>query len=443
MTEARPAMRWGSKHFRYIHAQLDRITAGEIKRLILQVSVRHGKTETLISYAAQRIEDNPALQVLVCSYSQQQADKLSRDIRAICESRGVKMSGKSADREWETASGGGVRSVGAGAGVASVNAQLVIVDDPVGNRAEAESAAHRDRVWDWITNDILARCVPVTAVIVSHPRWHQDDPIGRLRDRQSARWTVVDLPGRAEANDPLGRAEGEPLWPEERGEDWLVQMREEVLEYGFASLVQGRPRPREGGMFKWAWWGELGEVPASGRMIRYWDLAGTKQRSAKHDPDYTAGALLCRMDDNRTAIVEVARFRSDIAQRDAELARICVDDMRRYPGRVTWWMESESGIGGRDRTDAILRMVQAHGMAMYAEPATGEKTLRAEPLASAAGAGNVLLCPDRPDMAWRDIFRSECADAPHGSHDDQWDAASGAFNKLAVPAEWRATRVSY
>jgi predicted phage terminase large subunit-like protein len=67
---------------------------------------------------------------------------------------------------------------------------------------------------------------------------------------------------------------------------------------------------------------------------------------------------------------------------------------------------------------------------MSDEPATGNKAIRAEPLASAVEAGNVVLCPGE----WRDTLRTEAADFPAGNHDDQVDAVAGAFNKLAVPA---------
>lgn len=427
---ARPEYRWDYRFMGVLHDALEGVVAGTVKRLILSIAVRHTKTEHITSLAAYCLERDPWLQILFGSYNQQQADKVSRDIRRLARSRGVKMSeDRDAAREWETAAGGGVRAVGAGAGVASVNAQLILIDDPIGSRDEAESQVQRDRVWDWITSDILARCVPETRVIVSHPRWHQDDPIGRLKDRQEGRWTLIDLPGRAEPNDPLGRAEGEPLWPELRGEDWLDEKRAELGEYGFASLVQGRPRPREGGMFKWAWWQLLDAVPGAGPMVRYWDLAGTDPKGGGHDPDYSAGALLCRMSDARTAIVEVMRFRKSIAARDAELLQLAVADRATYGGRVRWWIETEAGIAGAERTSALVRQLQAKGMPVYTEHPTGNKTLRAEPLASAAEAGNVLLCPG----AWRDAFRSEAADFPFGKHDDQVDATAGALAKLSLP----------
>jgi predicted phage terminase large subunit-like protein len=433
IAKARPEFHWDALHFTHpagIFAALDRVTAGEIRRLILSIAVRHGKTETLISYGAQRLEYDPRFRILIGSYNQQQADKLSRQVRNLVRHRGVALSeDRDAAREWDTVAGGGVQAVGAGAGVASVNADLIIIDDPIGSRDEAESQADRDRVWDWITNDILARCVPSTAVIVSHPRWHQDDPIGRLRDRQKRRWHVVDLPGRAERKDPLGRAKGAPLWPEQRGEEWLEEKREELGEYGFASLVQGRPRPREGGMFKWKWWRLLDAVPAEGRMIRYWDLAGTQQKKRQHDPDYTAGALLCRMTDNRTAIVDVERFRKSVAARDAQMEEVCRADLAAYPNRIRWWIETESGIAGEERTADLVRRLQACGMPVSTEHPTGSKVDRAEPLSSAAEAGNILLCPGE----WRDPFRSEAADFPTGQHDDQVDGASGAYAKLGYP----------
>lgn len=427
---ARPEFDWTAPHFLEMQAILDRVTAGTVRRALFQVPIRHGKTEhNSIGYSTFRLEREPKTRILVGSYNQQQADKLSREIRRLSRRRGVVMSeDRDAAREWDTRDGGGVRAVGAGAGVASVNADLIILDDPIGSRDEAESQAHRDRVWDWITNDILARCDPHTAVLFTMSRWHTDDPAGRLQDRQRDRWTLLDLPGRAEPNDPLGREVGAPLWPDMRGDVWLTEKREELGEYGFASLIQGRPRPREGGMFKWTWWQLLDAVPATGQMVRYWDLAGTQPKGGRHDPDYSAGALLCRMPDQRTAIVDVTRFRESIAQRDAHLEQVARADLHAYPGRVRWWIETEAGIAGEDRTAQIVRRLQAVGMIVSTEHPTGNKVHRAEPLASKAEAGNVLLCPGD----WRDAFRSEAADFPNGQHDDQIDAAAGADAKFSV-----------
>ena len=430
MAHYRSEHQWTARHFVAMQARLDQVTDGAIRRLYFQVAIRHGKTEhNTIGYAACRLRADPKTRVLVCSYNQRRAEKFSREIRRLVKACGVLVSkDRDAAGEWETEAGGGVQAVGAGAGVASVNADLILIDDPIGSRDDAESLAKRDQVWDWLTNDILARCEPNTGVVMTMSRWHQDDPAGRLLDQQRQRWEIVDMPAEAEEDDVLGRVVGEPLWPEMRGADWLQEKREELGAYGFASLLQGRPRPREGGMFKWAWWQLLDEVPASGPMVRYWDLAGTEPKGKGHDPDYSAGVLACRMPDLRTAIVDVARARKSIAARDAWLEDICRADLARYGGRVTWWIETEAGIAGEDRTVALVRRLQSHGMAVSTEHPTGKKVFRAEPLASKAEAGNVVLCPGE----WRDAFRAEAADFPNGKHDDQIDAAAGADAKLTT-----------
>jgi predicted phage terminase large subunit-like protein len=434
LTENRTEFQWTAPHFRVMQDTLDRVTAGEIKRVIFQVPIRHGKTEhNTYGYTAYHFARNPRFRALLGSYNQTQAQKFSRDIRKLIRTLGVGLSSeRDAAGEWETAAGGGLRAVGAGAGVASVNADGIIIDDPIGSRDDAESLAHRSRVFDWITNDILARAEPNTWVVLTMSRWHQDDPVGRLLDQQGDRWYVVDLPALAEPDDPLGRAEGEALWPDLRSAEWLAEKQIELGSYGFASLLQGRPRPREGGMFKWDWWRTLEDAPVCERYVRYWDLAGTQPEKGKSDPDYSAGTLAGRMPDQRTVIVHQAAFQKSVAERDAMLERIAREDVAKYGNRVSWWIETEAGIAGKDRTNTIIRRLHAVGLKVNDEAATGSKEIRADPLASATEAGNVCLGPDDPSAPWRDAFRMEAADFPNGKHDDRVDSAAGAFNKLAL-----------
>ncbi len=441
---ARPALngqpvQWTAPHFLAMQAALDRVTAGTLRRWYCSIPIRHAKTEhNTIGYGAYRLERNPATRILLTSHNAGKALKFSRELKRLAESRGVEVRRDvNAAGEWETTGGGRVVAIGAGAGSAGENADLIIVDDPIGSREEAESAAERERAWDWLTNDILSRTEPHTAVLLTMSRWHDDDVAGRLLDRFGAHWEVLDLPGLAEENDPLGRAVGEPLWPEHRGIEWHEEKQRELLDYGYASLIQGRPRPREGGMFKWDWWQKIEAIPATGQMIRYWDLAGTKPKGHGHDPDYTAGALLCRTPDKRAVIANVNRFRVEVAARDALIEQQARRDREVFGPRVIYWFERQAGISGSEATDALIRRVQSCGVAAYAESVTGSKPERATPLASAAMAGNVLLAPDDRAIPWHDAFRLEAADFPNGSHDDQVDAVAGAFNKLAattVPA---------
>lgn len=432
LERARPDFRWDYRHFRAMQAALDKVTAGASRRVIFQVPIRHGKSEhNTIGYGTYRLDLDPSFRWLVVSHNEKLAHKFSRSMRRLAKDRGVAISPtRDTAGEWETSEGGGVTALGIGAGTASINADGILIDDPIGNRAAAESEAARNAVWDALTNDVLARALPHTVVLITMSRWHQKDPVGRILDGEAGEgWDLVDLPALAEPNDPIGRAEGEALWPEVLTLEWLKQRRAELGAYGFASLMQGRPAPRGGGMFQWDWWRLLEAVPASGPMVRYWDLAGT-DATGSNDPDYTAGALLCRMPDARTAIVDIQRFRLSVHARDARILEIARADRERYGDRVRWWFEQEAGIAGTERTATLMRTVQNVGIPCYAERPTGSKQIRAEPLASKAEAGNVCLCPG----AWRDPFRVEAATFPGASHDDQVDAVVGADAKLSGPA---------
>lgn len=430
----RPEWDWSARHHRVIQETLDRVTAGELKRVIFTIPIRHGKTQSITyGYTAYHFARNHAFRGLLASYNQPQVQKFSRDIRKLVRGLGVPLSAeRDSAGEWETESGGGLRAVGSGAGVASVNADGIVIDDPIGKRADAESAAVRNEIFDWISNDILARAEPQTWVVLTMSRWHTDDPVGRLLEQQPGRWHVVDLPALAEENDPLGREVDEPLWPELRGREWLEEKRVELGAYGFASLLQGRPRPRSGGMFQWEWWKILAVEPVCTRYIRYWDLAGTTPKKGANDPDYTVGTLEGRMMDGRTAIIHQAAFRRGIAARDADMLQTARADKARYGFNVEWCLETETGIGGRARTDSLKLMLQSVGIAVSDEPATQNKSLRAEPLASAADAGNIVLAPDDPENPWHDVFRLEASDFPFVTHDDRVDSAAGAYNRLCL-----------
>jgi len=424
----RPEFRWDYRHMRYMQAEFDRMTTGETLRLLLEVAGRHGKTEHTLAYGAYSLDFDPTTRVIFVTHNDKHALDMSNRIQEFAVRAGVAVPPRQSSGKWYTEAGGYVQAVGLGASTASFNADLILIDDPIGKRAQAESQAERDAAWLAITTDILARAEPRTRVVFSMPRWHVDDPSGRIQTQQGMNWRVVSMPGRAVENDILGRPLNAVLWPEERNEAFHDKQRIELGEYGYASFIQCRPSPRGGGMFKWDWWQEINAVPQVAHYVRYWDMAGTDV-TGSNDPDYTSGTLACRMQDQRTAVVDIARFQLSVAARDARILEIARADRQTYGGRVVWWFEQETGIAGAERTQSLVRAVQNIGLVVNTERATGSKILRAEPLASKAEAGNVVLCPGE----WRDPFRLEAAQFPTGAHDDQIDSTSGADAKLSAP----------
>ncbi|MEJ7624080.1 MAG: phage terminase large subunit [Pyrinomonadaceae bacterium] len=202
--------RFDFAHHMHLCEQLKRVTSGECKRLMIFMPPRHGKSEMVtVRYTAWRIEMEPGLNVILGSYNQKLANRFSRKVRRIVEERVTMSKDRRAVDEWETSAGGGVRAVGVGAGVTGFGASLIMIDDPIKSRAEAESPVRRDNAWNWFSDDIYTRLEPDAAVVLIQTRWHEDDLAGRLIEAAKDggdEWEIVNLPAIAEAGNAAGNA---------------------------------------------------------------------------------------------------------------------------------------------------------------------------------------------------------------------------------------------
>jgi hypothetical protein len=186
-------------------------------RLIITMPPQEGKsTRVAKDFPLWALEQNPELRVVTASYGQSLANRNGRAIRNAITSHpelGLAIaSDAGAVHEWSLAGHeGGVLSVGIGAGVTGRPADLLIVDDPIKDRKEADSKTYRQAVWDWWTDSASTRLAPGAPVVVILTRWHEDDLAGRLLAAEDGDlWRVLNIPAQAEdANDPLARAPGE------------------------------------------------------------------------------------------------------------------------------------------------------------------------------------------------------------------------------------------
>ena len=279
LPDVTPAWTWDWAHQLIIYGALQRVTDGTCKRLMIFMPPRHSKSETVtVRYAAYRLERTPMMNLIIGAYNQDLANRFSRKIRRIVKPR-VKLSrDKTEVKEWETLAGGGVRAAGVGAGVTGFGANLVLIDDPVKNRKEAESKTYRDAVMEWFNDDLYTRLEPDAAIILTMTRWHDDDLAGRLRkemENEGEQWEIIELPAIAEENDLMGRAPGEALCPSRYNLDALGRIRKKLGEYSFAALYQQRPTPRDGALFKRAWFEDkiIDNAPPGLRWVRGYDLA--------------------------------------------------------------------------------------------------------------------------------------------------------------------------
>jgi len=501
-----PEWKWGARFQTYIYRSLERITKGESKRLMIFMPPRHGKSEMVtVRYTAWRLLREMGTNVILGSYNQRLADKFSRKIKRIVGSGGAEEDAVRAGRsdaetgcsrspgvsasprrsssvsDWETAGGGVVRSVGVGGGIAGFGAGLIVIDDPVRNRADAESEAFRERVWDWFNDDIYTRLEPNAAIILIQTRWHEDDLAGRLikeMEDGGEAWEVVCLPALSEppsgvpagaspsgvaklaggvelyideaenhpvspkrlppllgkegsleqdaastppayagGSDPLGRRPGQALCPARYDEKALARIKKKLGSYSFSALYQQQPAPAEGGRFKREWFKKI--VDEAPPNLR-WKRGYDLAVSTKTSADYTASFRCAR---DKLGNLYIA---------DGYRARIEYPEQRRYAvERMQIERNTEHGIEsalhGAAFVQDMRRDISYGHIALKSVRVDTDKLTRALAWLNLAEEGKVFLVRG----PWIDEFVDEIARFPTGRYDDQVDAVSVAVNMLS------------
>ncbi len=372
-------------------------------------------------YPIHRLQHDPTLRVIVGAYNQTLANKFSRKARRVATQVGLSLSKeRNAAEDWETDAGGGLRAVGVGSGITGQGGDLILIDDPVKNREEADSPAYQERVWDWYRDDLYTRLEPGGAVVLIQTRWNQADLAGRILDSEDGpNWTVLRLPALAEPGDLLGRRPGEALCPARFDEEALAGIRTVLGPRSFAALYQGDPQPLEGGFIKTAPIEIVDVIPREARRVRYWDLAAT----ANDDSDWTSGVLMARAGD-LFYIEDVVHGQWSVGARNQQIIETARRDREKFAGEVVTWGPQDPGAAGVEAAEAFVRMLV--GYSVKTERVTGSKQVRAEPFAAQCEGGNVKIRRSKFTETVLEQYRL----FPAG-HDDIVDASSGAFAKLA------------
>jgi predicted phage terminase large subunit-like protein len=440
-----PGMRWDWPHLAFIRARLEpRITAldgalhGEPstlrpRHLILSVPPRHGKSEQVtIRLPAFLLERWPQLRVIVGAYNAELANKFSRKTRRIADQRMTLSTERNAANDWETVQEGGVRAVGVGGGVTGHGAHLIVIDDPVKSREEAESAAFRARCWDWFTDDLYTRLEPGGVIILIMTRWHEDDLVGRIQASDFADdFEVVNLPAEAEYGDVLGRPPGAALCPDRFNEEALARLRL-VLGRSYHALYQGRPTAVDGDIIRLSWFKRFKSRPRPERIILSWDTA---QKAGQKNDYSTCGCWY----ETRDGYFLVDQLRSRLEY--PELKRHFFDLAVRWNADVILLEDKGHGTAlgqeARAARDARVRRV------IMIDP-EGDKVTRMSVESAALEAGLCWLPESAP---WLAEFEAECTAFPAVAHDDQVDQMSQFLRWIRNPtkkaADYRSWRLPW
>lgn len=281
---------------------LERVERGELKRVMVFMPPRHGKSE-LVSrlFAAWFLTRHPHWFVGLASYGQDHADRLSRAAQFNFLANGGKLTSTNV-RYWTTPEGGGLWCAGVGGPITGSGAHVLIVDDPIKDAEQANSPTVRETLKEWYQAVFSTREEPwsdedqTAAVIIVQTRWHDDDLAGFLLEEEKAcaeneedaeRWHIVCMEGLKEADppkfpasctlEPDERQVGEALCPERRSVRWLERLKRKWRAgYWWAALYQQRPKAADGTYFLRQWWRYRSDRPELEWYLRCWDTSLTK-----------------------------------------------------------------------------------------------------------------------------------------------------------------------
>jgi predicted phage terminase large subunit-like protein len=447
MDPARFVPNW---HIDAICEHLEAVAKGDIRRLLINIPPRHMKSLAVsVAFPAwvwaqdggKSPLTGPHVRFLFASYAQTLAIRDSVKCRRLIESPWYQQNWGGRFRltddqntkiRFENDHQGMRLATSVDGALTGEGGDIIVVDDPH-NVTEAESEAVREAALSWWDEAMSTRLNdPRTgAYIAIMQRVHERDLSGHILAREHEDWTHLCLPARYEPDHPhvYGRdhrkAPGELLWPERLGEPEVRKLEQSLGSYGAAGQLQQRPAPREGGMFKRRWFPIVPAAPAMvASRVRKWDLAGTIANGT-NDPDWTVGLLMSRDEDGVFYIEDVVRFRDTPAEVEKTIVATASQDAAIFlKGRVRIGLNEDPGQAGKAQITYLVRKLAGHRVEFERE--TGAKDIRATPLAAQAEAGNVRVVAG----PWNEAFFRELEVFPMAAHDDQVDAASGAFNLL-------------
>lgn len=405
-------------------------------RIIISLPPRHGKSELITKYTtAWCLEQYPHWKTILATYGADLSTDFGRAVRDIITENedllNVRIRKDAAKvGDWLTEDGGGMAAVGVGGACTGRGANVFLIDDYLKDIKEANSKATRDGIYDWFRTVATTRMEPGATMIIIATRWHYDDLIGRIiQNDVNKLWDYIRIPALAEANDPLGRAEGDALFPERYDRESLLQIKQTLGSFFFNAMYQQDPKASEDAMTNSAWLHKLTEYPdVSGlQLARIWDLAATDG-----DGDWTVGALL-GYDHARglTYILDIVRTQSSPMAVQNKVRQTAIADGL----NTKVYIEQEPGASGKALVEHFQTTVLPE-FTVGACPASDGKIERAQPLLASAEAGKVFMAPGH----WNGALLDEFADFPGGKHDDQMDAISTGYVKLSgkktLSASW-------
>ena len=277
------------KHHQIMADAFERVAAGELKRLIINMPPRHTKSEfASYLFPAWFLGRFPHKKIIQTAHTAELAVGFGRKVRNLVNSpeyqqvfpTKLSTDSKAAGR-WNTDKGGDYFAIGVGGAVTGKGADVLIIDDPHSEQEAAIAAFNPevyDKVYEWYTSGPRQRLQPGGAIVIVMTRWSKRDLTGQVikaaAQRSGEEWEVIEFP----AILPSGK----PLWPEFWSLEELSALKQELPNGKWMAQYMQQPTSDVSAIIKREWWKiwEHEDPPYCEFMIQSWDTAFLKtQRS--------------------------------------------------------------------------------------------------------------------------------------------------------------------
>lgn len=417
-------------HIDLICEYLEAITAGEIRRLVVNIPPRYMKSLLIsVLWPCWEWQQRPSIRSVFSSYAERLASHHSLSRRRLIRSRpyqrfapAVRLTRDQQEKlEFHNTMGGIMVATSTGGSITGKGGNRIIIDDPH-NPAGAESDAQRQQATDFYKYTLSTRLDDPAhdAIVLVMQRLHTRDLSAICLEQGFAHLCLPALaPSRTTIVFPrsqrtIVRELDEPLWPERQGVDELERQRQILGSYGFAGQYQQEPVPRIGGMFRYEWWPYFDQLPLFDEIVQSWDLSF--KDGDGHD--YVVGLVAGRVGAHiylldrfkaRVSFVETLHAIRQMVAKYPTTRAVLIEDAANGPAVVSALHKEIRGIlpvtpeGGKfSRAAAVQPQIEA-GQVFLPRPRFADGQLRFE-------------------YAWVEDFVEQCSVFPKGEHDDDVDA---------------------
>jgi len=402
---------------------LEQVFNGDIKRLIINIPPRYGKTEIAVKmYISWCLAKNPQSKFIHLSYSDALAlDNSSMTREYILSDSFQKIwqlqlkKDSQSRKKWYTTQGGGVYATASGGaitGFGAGNGGAIIIDDPL-KPDDALSDVRRgfinNRYNTTIRSRVNDRDVPI---IVIMQRLHEDDLSGYLIDGNSGeQWHHLKLSA-IDVNN-------KPLWPSKHSFKELEAIRQ-ADRYTFAGQYMQDPAPDEGGEWRKDWFNIINkaEMPNDIQWEMFIDGAYTKD--TRNDP--TGIQISGKSNDNLYILKSIDKYLEM-----PELKSFIVSFVKSCGVHINQILV-EPKASGKSLVQLLRRETNYNVSELKTDFVRFSKIERARASSPFIEGGRVYLIKD----GWNDAYLQQVGTFPNAKHDEHIDVTAYAIERNLI-----------